>query len=551
MTRVDTSVLIAGGGPVGLGLAIELGWQGIDCLVVERRDGTVPLPKANSLSIKLMEINRRWGIARRVDAAGWPAAHPNDYVYCTSMTGYELARQRVPSVAARGEIPYSPEHALGCTQLYFDPILLARARELSGVDVRHFTRLESFTQDAERVTARLVDANSGKAQIVTCKYLVGCDGAGSVVAATIGAKPEGFGLVSNSINIFFRSAALPTLHDKGWARFYRYIDAAGSWGELIAVDGRELWRLTVFNDDLAKDADTIDADAYVRRLAGRDFDYEMLSVLPWERREHVVDRYRLGRVFLAGDSAHQNSPTGALGMHTGLGDAVDLGWKLAAVLRGWGGAALLDSYQVERKPVAMTNVVVATAEYNILAGLPGGAEIDADTQAGAALRRRFAEVFAQARRDSPSVVTDNLRLNYGYDSSPMIVPDGSAPVALDDAQFRVVARAGVRAPHGWIAPGRSTLDLFGKGFVLLRSGKADTGGIEDAARKRAVSLAVVALPEEKFATLYGCALTLVRPDGHIAWHGDVPPDDALALIDRVRGATAHTTKPETEDALHA
>src|SRR5215831_9840492 len=114
MSGIGVSVLIAGGGPVGLGLAIELGLHGIDCLVAERRDGTIALPKANSLSIKLMEINRRWGVARRVEASGWPATHPNDYVYCTSMTGYELGRMRVPSVAERGEIPYSPEYALGC-----------------------------------------------------------------------------------------------------------------------------------------------------------------------------------------------------------------------------------------------------------------------------------------------------------------------------------------------------------------------------------------------------------------------------------------------------
>jgi 2-polyprenyl-6-methoxyphenol hydroxylase-like FAD-dependent oxidoreductase len=543
---VDVSVLIAGGGPVGLGLAIELGMQGIDCMVVERRDGTVALPKANSLSIKLMEINRRWSIAREVEAAGWPATHPNDYVYVTTMTGYELARLRVPSVAARGEIPYSPEHALGCAQLFFDPILLARARQLRGVAVRHHSKLESFTQDADRVTARLAGGET-----VTCRYLVGCDGAGSLVAEGIGAKPEGLGLVSNSINIFFRSAALPTLHDKGWARFYRYTDAGGSWGELIAVDGRELWRLTVFNDDLAKDADSIDADAYMRRLAGRDFDYEIISVLPWERREHVVDRYRQGRVFLAGDSAHQNSPTGALGMHTGLGDAVDLGWKLAAVLKGWGGEALLDTYEIERKPVAMMNVVVATMEYDILAGLPGGAEIDADTPAGAAQRRRFAEVFAAARSGRPATVTDNLRLNYGYDSSPAIVPDGVSHPSLEDAQFHAVARSGARAPHAWIAPGRSMLDLFGTRFVLLRLADAPTGALEDAARARGVPLAVVSLDNPDILALYKCALTLVRPDGHIAWRGDTLPADCLALIDRVRGATSVPAKTPIEDRLHA
>jgi hypothetical protein len=238
-------------------------------------------------------------------------------------------------------------------------------------------------------------------------------------------------------------------------------------------------------------------------------------------------------------------------MHTGLGDAVDLGWKLAAALQGWGGPVLLESYEIERRPVARRNVVVATDEYNILSQLPGGSEIDRDTEPGAAQRRRFADAFRAVNSGRSSGLNDNLRLNYGYEDSPVVVAEREAPPRLDGAAFVTLARAGTRAPHGWIAPGRSTLDLFGTTFVALRAGEVSVKPLEDAARRRGVPLEVFDLPSAELAALYGRALTLVRPDGHIAWRGDALPPDALSLVDHVRGATPISTSSPTEDAHHA
>ncbi len=525
-------VLVAGGGPVGLALAIELGMAGIPCTLLERRDGSLSVPKMSGLSIRSMELNRRWGIAEKVKRTGWPQNHPNDFVYCTSMIGHELTRFKVPSYADT-TLPFTPEPGAGCAQIFYDPILLEKARALPHVALRHMTSLDSFTQDAAGVRAEVTDRLSGKSETLAARYLVGCDGADGTVVTALGFGYEGLGIVSNSVNIYFRSAELMRLHDKGWARFFRFTDAGGSWGEIIGIDGKETWRLSVL-----KAIPGYDPPAYMRRLAGRDFDYEILSVMSWERRERVAQHYRDRHVFIAGDAAHQNSPTGGLGLHTGLADATDLGWKLAAVLQGWGGETLLQSYEAERKPVALNNVRVSTDEFNIMVELPSGPAIAEESPEGEKLRHDFVEAFRRTGYGRSKIFTENLRLGYCYEPSPICVTDGTKPVPLDTPNFVAVARPGTRAPHAWTGPGRSILDLFGKGFVLLRLGATPPSveALIAAAAKRAVPLQIVDLADPGIAALYERALVLVRPDGHVAWRGDAVPADALSLVDRVRGA---------------
>jgi 2-polyprenyl-6-methoxyphenol hydroxylase-like FAD-dependent oxidoreductase len=534
MSTKEIPVLIAGGGPVGLALAVELGMAGIPCTVLERRDGTLSVPKMSGLSIRSMELNRRWGIAEEVKRAGWPQTHPNDFVYCTSVTGHELTRFKVPSYAET-KLPFTPEPGAGCAQIFYDPILLERARTLETVTLRHRTSLESFSQDDDCVRAVVTDRETGKSETITARYLVGCDGADGTVVTALGFGYEGLGIVSNSVNIYFRSAELMTLHDKGWARFFRFTDAGGSWGEIIGIDGKETWRLSVL-----KAVAGYDTAAYMRRLAGRDFKYEILSVMNWDRRERVAEHYRDRRVFIAGDAAHQNSPTGGLGLHTGLADATDLGWKLAAVLQGWGGERLLDAYEAERKPVALNNVRVSTDEFNIMVELPTGPEIDEASPKGEKLRHEFVEAFARTGYGRSKIFTENLRLGYCYEPSPICIADGTKPVPLETPHFVAVARPGTRAPHAWIGEGRSILDLFGKGFVLLRLGASppSVDAFVAAAAERRMPLNVFDIADPAVATLYERRLVLVRPDGHVAWRADAMPHDASAILDRVRGASA-------------
>ncbi len=529
-------VLIAGAGPVGLALAIELGMAGIECLIVEKRDGSISIPKMSGLSIRSMEFNRRWGIAEIVQDSGWPKTHPQGLVYCTSMAGFELARHHRPAYVDDNP-PYTPEPRVACAQIYYNPILLAKARSLRSVTIRLLTSLESFTQDEDGVTAIIIDHRSGTSQTIRATYLVGCDGADGTVVTALGLGYEGVGLVANSINVFFRSAEMMTIHDKGWSRFFRFTDAGGTWGEIIGIDGKELWRLSVLKADPA-----FDADRYLRRLIGRDdVPYEILSVMAWERRERVAERYRDRCVFICGDAAHQNSPTGGLGLHTGLADAVDLAWKLIATLRGWGGDKLLDSYEAERKPIALLNMQACTDEFKLLADLPGGPEIAEDSPAGAQLRSRWAEAYRSANGVIAPTFTENLRLGYQYEGSPIVVPDGTPPIPYETAGFVSNARPGTRAPHAWLDTDekRSTLDLFGNNrFVLLRMGAdpPEAQSLADAAATRGVPLAMIDLADPPLFDLYQQPLVLVRPDGHVAWRADTVPQDAYALIDRVRGA---------------
>jgi hypothetical protein len=329
-------------------------------------------------------------------------------------------------------------------------------------------------------------------------------------------------VVANSVNIFFRSPALASFHDKGWARIYRLIDETGCWSELIPIDGRELWRLTVFDDTAAVAA----PQAALARMAGGEFAHDILSVTVWERRDFVADRYGQGRVFIAGDAAHECSPTGGLGMHTGLEEAVNLASKLHAMIDGWGGDGLLASYEQERRPIARRNVTLATTTYNAIRSIPGLQPDDP------------AHWHADLAMMAP---TEKQKMQYAYAASAICVPD-------DGPGRSAAARPGAVAPHAWLGDGRSTLDLFGDGFTLLRFGVgAAAAELIAAARARGVPLREVAIADDAIAALYDAKLVLVRPDRHVAWRGDLC-SDAAAVIDRVRGAGARASRPHLEMA---
>jgi len=521
MSRHDgTKVLIAGAGPVGLSLAIELGRRGVACTLVERGDGVPRVPRMSSVSTRAMEFCRRWGIAERVRDAVWSRTHPRDFVYVTTLIGEELGRLRVPSYAEReGTLKHTPEGPAQCAQIFFDPILAETAKAVPGVEIRYDTRLESFEQDDAGVRARLADTRSGAESVIESDWLVGCDGAGSVVRRQLGIPRDGLGRIATSVNVFFRSAEFIAMHDKGWARNFRFLDETGCWAEAIAIDGKALWRLSVFEDPTPD----LTGHSYLRKLAGRDFAYEILDVSPWERRDFLARSYRDGRVLIAGDAAHEMSPTAGSGMHTGICEAVNLAWKLAALHDGWGGPRLLDSYGTECRPIAARYVEASTATFNAIAALPGAGAFRAALAADSALFRKL----------SPA---EEFRTQFCYEDSPICVPDGTPPPE-GAAWLTPSARPGTRAPHCWLADGRSTLDLFGDGFVLLLFGapEADLAPLTEAAAARGVPLETIGLDLAEAAALYEKPFVLVRPDGHVAWRGDALPAEPLGLIDRVRG----------------
>ncbi len=540
--RIQTAVLIVGAGPVGLACAIDLAQRGIDCVLIERSDGVVRLSKMGVVSVRSMEFCRRWGIADRVRACGFPDDWPLNQVFCTSLAGHRLATIEYPSMRDEPIPPESPERRQRCPQLWFDPLLARVVREHADhATVRYQCELEGIEQDDDRVRARARDLVTGEALEIEARYAIGCDGAGSRVRRALGIAFEG-DVLSYSTGIYFRSPGLVHRHPMGPAERYMMIGPEGTWGNLTVVDGDGYWRLTVTGPRDRVEADDFDAEAWLRRCLGDDsIPFEIDAVMPWRRSRLVAARFRQGRVFIAGDAAHITAPNGGYGMNTGLADAVDLGWKLAAVLEGWGGEGLLASYEAERQPVAWRAVNAAAANFgHVTPRLDFSRVLDEDA-GGDACR---ATLGAAYDRDTRALwETLGIALGYRYDASPIVVPDGSHAPADDPIRYRPSARPGHRAPHAWLGGGRSTLDLYGRGFVLLSLGSrasarvesAGVLGLQAAARERGVPLSVCPLVDPALEALHEAPLVLVRPDGHVAWRGKALDDQAPMLIDRVRG----------------
>ena len=531
-------VLIVGAGPVGLALAGELGWRGLPCMLVERTDGSIEQPKMDIIGPRTMEFCRRWGIADWVRDAPYPGDHPQDCAYVTGLNGYELGRERFPGRAHESCPPQSPQKRERVPQDMFDPILQRFVRSFAHVELRYQTELVAFVEATDRVIAQLFDHGTGKTRAVAADYLVGTDGGASLVRERLGITMSGNPALTYTTNVLFRCADFDALHDKDKAYRFIFIGPEGTWLTIVAIDGRERYRMSIVGsaDQVThSEADIRDA---LRRAVGRDFDYELLSVMRWVRRELIADRYGSDRVFIAGDAAHLMSPTGGFGMNTGIQDAVDLGWKLEASVRGWGGRELLRSYQSERRPVAVRNVSEASSNLARMLATRDRRpppEIFLPGPAGDAARADYGRWFTETMRHE--WFTIGFHLGYRYDDSPIIAPDGTPAPSLETSTYTQTARPGARAPHAWLPDRRSTLDLFGRGFTLLRLGAQAPDGarIRNAAAAAGVPLGVIALDVPAVSALYQSRLVLVRPDGHVAWRADAEPEDAAALIDTVRG----------------
>jgi hypothetical protein len=328
------------------------------------------------------------------------------------------------------------------------------------------------------------------------------------------------------------------LHDKGTAERYLFVGPQGTWANLTVVDGKELWRITIIGDESKMDMETFDADAVVKKCLGNDeIPYEIISVKPWRRTELTATKFRQGRVFLAGDAAHTMSPTGGFGMSTGLGDTVDLGWKLAAVLQGWGGAELLDSYEPERRTVGRRAAAASAKNFKSWVSAADCSAILDNTPEGEAVRKRVGEHMKQICLEEWDSL--GIQLGYRYENSPICLGDGTVAPPDSPSTYVQTSRVGGRAPHVWLKDGRSTLDLFGRGFVLMRVGKGapDASPIVAAAKEQGLPLTMADVDEPDVVAMYEKKLVLVRPDGHVAWCSDTLPVDTAELIRIVRGAS--------------
>jgi 2-polyprenyl-6-methoxyphenol hydroxylase-like FAD-dependent oxidoreductase len=529
-------VLVIGGGPVGLALAGDLGWRGIACTLIEQSDGSIYQPRMDLVGIRTMEFCRRWGLVPAVEGSPYPRDYAQDNIYLTSLTGYELGRERFPGIGQAPPPKESPQRRERCPQNMFDPILRAFAASQKNVALRYRTRLVSFTQNAGPVTAVVENAETGAREEILARYIVGCDGARSLVRETLGIAMQGNPVLTYTTNVIFRCPHLLSLHDKGKAYRHIFIGPEGTWSTIVAINGRDEWRFSIIGGSEQRDYTTEDIKAAIRRAVGRDFEFEILSVLPWVRRELVAERYRGGRGFIAGDAAHVMSPTGGFGMNTGIQDVVDLSWKLAATIEGWGGDRLLDSYSVERQPIGTRNVTEASGNLRRMLSVPPHPDLLDETPQGAAAREKVGREFSETMRRE--WFTLGVHLGYRYEGSPICWPDGTAAPPDDPRVYVPTARPGHRAPHAFLADGRSTLDLFGRGFALIGFGAnaAEAAPLLEAAQKRDLPLTFTTIAEPHIAALYQRKFVLVRPDGHVAWRGDRMPEDALCVIDVVRGA---------------
>jgi len=409
------------------------------------------------------------------------------------------------------------------------------------------TELLDLEESESAVMAKLRNLETGLEEIVTSDYLVGTDGAASVVRETLGIAMHGESVLTYTTNVIFRCRDLPSLHDKGKAYRFIFIGREGTWLTIVAIDGADRWRMSIIGDKSKRQVPESEIRELVVRAMGKPFEFEIESVMPWTRRELVADTYGTDRVFLAGDACHLMSPTGGFGMNTGIADAVDLAWKLEAAVRRWGGPSLLKSYGIERKPVAERAVKEASGNLGRMLAARKTAPPEIAFKAGPEgeeARKQYGDWYTDVmKREWYSI---GIHLGFDYYHSPVICPDGSPAPPDEVSHYKQTGRPGHRAPHAWLQDGRSILDLFGRGYVLLSFTAADDEGFSKAASRRGVPLDVVQLSGEKAArSLYGADHILVRPDGHVAWRGDTLPEDAGRVIDIVRGAA---TNPATSVA---
>lgn len=524
-------VLVAGGGPSGLAAALELGRRGVEVLVVEPRTVLDPLrPRAKTTSVRTMEHLRRWGLADRLRAAApLPVSHAQDVVFCTGLFGHEITR--FPEAFGLWTQPrqIAAEAGQQAPQPDVEVLLRAAAAELASVTVLVGSRVTAVTDGPDEVRAT-IEGPDGATTDVVAEYLLGCDGSGGISRRAIGARYEGSSGALPNLSVTFRSRALEERPLCALGVHYWVIgtERGGLMGRLD-LDGT-WWAIVQGIDAVAEDADPV---ALVRAMVGDDIDVEVLATDPWQARMLLVDRYRGERVFLVGDAAHLNPPWGGHGFNTCIGDAVNVGWKLAAVLRGWAPAGLLDSYEPERRPVARRTIEAAGGQEAFLAPAFSGRDVDDDGPTGWELRAALAEAL---QVKDPEFHSLGLVLGYDYPDSPVVVPDGRPVPEPTLATFTPSGHPGARLPHAWLADGDSLFDRLGPELSLLRlDAAADPAPLATEARRRGIPLTVVDLTDVPgLRELLGEDLVLVRPDQHVAWRGPAVADPA-ALFDRVLG----------------
>jgi len=541
---MDSDVLIVGAGPTGLTLAIDLGKRGVRCTLIEQKAQPAFLPKMERINARTMEIYRRMGLVRQIRAAGLRADCPMDVYIVLALNQPALLHLPYPSVAQAqaetratidGSLPLEPYQLI--SQYTLEPLLKAIAETIPAVTVRFGCEFLSLQQDDGGVTAR-VRTTGGRDESLRAAYLVGCDGGTSPVRKELGIELSGEGNLLGLRQALYHCEELferlPLGNGPGKGRHYHVADDKAT--QLIMQDSTKHWTLHSMVETEAE------MDRQFENTVGVPVRYRRLSCDPWRQNLLLADRYGKGRVFLAGDAVHLVIPTGGLGMNSGIGDAIDLSWKLAATLHGWGGPHLLEAYEIERRQVGEHNV--GASRYATLGRRKWRSmwrpDIRDDTPAGAATRHNLSAVAGIEQRKSNEMI--GAELGYRYVDSPVICNIPGGPEHLF-REYQPTTWPGARLPHIWLDDGTPMQDRIPDGYTILKLGrtKADASLLERAIRSHGAPVTVLDVPDRIARDIYGFDLILLRPDLHVVWRGNAPPEDAAVVAAIATGHFADRT----------
>lgn len=542
-----TSVLIVGGGPAGLVLAIELGQRGIECILVEQSAATSIQPKANLSSARTMEHYRRLGFADEVRAVGLPPDYPQDVTFWTRYSAYELSRFKVPTsrqaMAMHAEQRsewQTPELTHRVQQMAFEPILKRKAEGLSSISVRYSHRFADFQENDGHVDTTIEDLSTGKITTVRSQYLIGCDGSRSTVRKKAGIEYQGEGSADREffggkmLGLYFRCPRMYDLINGPHAWHYWTVNQERR-GLLVALNGRDEFTLHIqlprgvaLSEQLAK--------VWLNQVTGTEVNIEVLGLFEWTAGYTlVVDRYRRGRIILAGDSAHLFTPAAGLGYNTSIEDVANLGWKLAATLQGWGGPQLLGSYEQERRPIALRNTEFARRTADRLGSIPMAPELEDDSDKGAESRHSTGHHIDDILKKEFHI--PGLILGTRYENSPILFSETSPGPALDFHTYQPSTYVGSRAPHIYLSDSAAIFDRFGRDFTLLkfRSSAPGAAKLIEAADRMGVPITLLEIDDERARALYQRDLVLIRPDQHVCWRGNSVEGDPSHIVKTVAG----------------
>jgi 2-polyprenyl-6-methoxyphenol hydroxylase-like FAD-dependent oxidoreductase len=568
-------VLIAGGGPVGLTLALTLARHGVAAMLVERNPSTTTHPKMDITNGRSMELFRHLGVADELRKVAVPEDHPFDVSWVTKLDGWELARFRYPAVAQRrasirdrNDGTMALEPAMRVSQALLEPALKGILESRSPqIDIRFGWALDTFRQDADGVDAVIQCSATGETRTIRAQFLAGCDGAGSVVRAGLGiglddidlrrlaVRELGIGrLLPAAIRAYLDDREKPMdgrvylIHFTSPNRelFERFgtawhTQSPEGW-TLISQNDRDTWTLHALLG-AGTDVDAIDPKQFLFAKLGIEFDCDIICANAWRPRLSLADSYGRGRVWLAGDAAHQVVPAGGYGMNTGIGDAVGLGWMLAAIVQGWGDHRLLDAYEAERRSVAIRNRTASARHTLVRLAIKAAYRKAIHTEGwkGERSRRRLGrEILDLGNLENEA---DGIEFGYRYDTSPIICSEPHTTTADHMHAYTPGTRPGSRPPGLFLEDGRAIFDLFGLGFTLLRFADLDVDSLAAAAAERGMPLKIVDIRDDHARSLYERDLVLIRPDHHVAWRGDTVPDEAGAILDHIRGAATQLRCP--------